>query len=325
MASVELPLVSVIIPAYNAEKWIAECVQSAIGQTYPDLEIIVVDDGSTDGTAKIIEDDFRGQVSLFQQQNRGQAAATFRGIKEARGEFIAFLDSDDLWKLEKIETQVAYLRANPDVVALHTDAEEFATFGVAHVSYLDRHSLLRCGNDPMAAIVACDIPLRSTMVLRNEFLTRHAISPDSQARSVDDVGLFMEIIGRGGRFDLLDEVTTYRRMHEANISSNHFNRFAWRVPMYERLLARCADCDEHWKAMVRRALSDAEFRIGEHHWGQGKQREARPHFRNAVKAWPGNSKAYRGLIYTLLPPSLAGLLRKAKRVCGKKLEGTTID
>ncbi len=316
--------VSVIVPAYNAEKWIADCLQSAIDQTYRNLEIIVVDDGSTDGTARIIKERFGDRVILMQQANRGPAGATATGFHRARGEFVAFLDNDDLWKPDKIEQQIAHFQAHPDAVALHTDAEEFFRFGIDHVSYLKRHPALRNGDDLLGAIVECDVPLKSTVMLRRDFLARHAISPDPEAYSVEDVGLFMEIVGRGGRFDLMDEVTTYRRMHGANVSSDHLNRFARRVPMYERLLARCADCDDHWKAMVRRALSDAEFRVGEHHWGQQNRREARLHFRSALKAWPGNKKAYLGYLYTLLPPAVGGLLRDVRRRCGRKQDGTPV-
>ena len=83
-------LVSVIVPAYNAEKWIADCVQSAAGQTYGNLEIIVVYDGSTDNTAQIIEQTFHDRIRLIRQANQGQSAATLTGIGDSRGEFIAF-------------------------------------------------------------------------------------------------------------------------------------------------------------------------------------------------------------------------------------------
>jgi glycosyltransferase involved in cell wall biosynthesis len=306
-------VVSVVIPAYNAEAWIDDCLTSVVNQTYNKLEIIVVDDGSTDGTAQIIKDRFADKVLLIQQANRGTAGATATGFHRASGEFLAFLDNDDLWKPDKIEKQIAHFQAHPDVVAIHTDAEEFSRLGFDHVSYLSRHSALRDCQDLMEAMLRRAIPLKSTVMLRRSFLARHAITLDSEAGGVEDIGLFMEIVGRGGRFDLMDEVTTYRRMHGANLSSNHLRRFARRVPMYERLLARCADCDEKWKARVRLALSDAEFRVGEHHWGQGNRREARQHFHGALKAWPGNKQARLANLYTLLPSPVSGALRKIKR------------
>ncbi len=104
--------VSVIIPAYNAERYIADAIESALGQTLPPYEIIVVDDGSTDGTADVVRR-YGEPVRLLLQRNRGPAAARNRGLMEARGEFVAFLDADDVWTRRNLELQVAALTASP--------------------------------------------------------------------------------------------------------------------------------------------------------------------------------------------------------------------
>lgn len=97
--------VSVIIPAYNAEEWIAEAIQSALDQTYPPLEILVIDDGSADQTAAIAEV-FGPPVRVLRQENAGVSTARNRGIRSAVGDYIAFLDADDLWHPEKLKLQV---------------------------------------------------------------------------------------------------------------------------------------------------------------------------------------------------------------------------
>ena len=100
------PTVSVIIPAYNAERYIADTLRSALDQTWPHVEVIVVDDGSKDGTlARAAE--FGDRVRIHQQANGGVARARNNGVGLARGEWIAFLDADDLWRPEKIEKQLA--------------------------------------------------------------------------------------------------------------------------------------------------------------------------------------------------------------------------
>src|SRR5262245_59273659 len=107
------PLVSVIIAAYNAERYIRTTCLSVLNQTYSAIEIIVIDDGSTDRTAAIVQAlaDADPRIRLVRQANRGTAAARNRAIAEARGEFIAPVDADDLWHPTKLERQVRRLQA----------------------------------------------------------------------------------------------------------------------------------------------------------------------------------------------------------------------
>ncbi|MBX6378897.1 MAG: glycosyltransferase, partial [Clostridia bacterium] len=109
-----------VIPVYNHEAFVAEAIESALHQTYRDLEVIVVDDGSTDGTpAKVAA--FAGRIRSFRKPNGGTASALNLGIREARGEFIAWLSSDDVFLPEKIAAQVALLDAHPEVGLCYTD------------------------------------------------------------------------------------------------------------------------------------------------------------------------------------------------------------
>ena len=98
--------ISVVIPAYNREKTIKRCIDSAMRQTYAASEIIVVDDGSTDKTLNIIEKEYNGAVRVIKQKHKGAQAARNAGIRIAQGEYIAFLDSDDEWLLDKLEAQI---------------------------------------------------------------------------------------------------------------------------------------------------------------------------------------------------------------------------
>ncbi|MEM0981637.1 MAG: glycosyltransferase [Cyanobacteria bacterium P01_H01_bin.58] len=108
-----MPLISVVMPAYNAEKTIAETVQSVLDQTLGDFELIIVNDGSTDGTLTVLEElkDDRIQIHTF--PNSGPQKSRNRGIERARGDYIAFLDSDDLWKPAKLADQLEALKASP--------------------------------------------------------------------------------------------------------------------------------------------------------------------------------------------------------------------
>jgi len=119
-----LPLVSIVILAYNAEAYLRECLQSVVDQTYTHLEILVIDDASSDNTLSICNqyarDDNRVSV-LPQAENRGIAACRNQGIEHASGDFLAWLDSDDVAMPERIATQVGYLQDHPECVLVSSD------------------------------------------------------------------------------------------------------------------------------------------------------------------------------------------------------------
>ena len=114
------PLVSVIIPTYNRATLVVEAVASALAQTYRDFEVLVVDDGSTDGTLKALAP-FLGEVKLLRlSRRRGVSAARNLGIRAARSRWLAFLDSDDLWLPEKLARQMAFLAQRPGFLLCQT-------------------------------------------------------------------------------------------------------------------------------------------------------------------------------------------------------------
>jgi len=116
--------VSVIIPVFNGERFIGEAIQSVMDQTYPPLEIIVVDDGSSDKTADIVRYLSGARPILYRRQsNQGAAAARNAGVSLAQGEWIAFLDADDVWYPEKLAIQVEHFKTYPDVPFFYSDMD----------------------------------------------------------------------------------------------------------------------------------------------------------------------------------------------------------
>lgn len=141
----EYPSISVVIPTYNRAEKVRRAVESVLAQSFADLEVIVVDDGSSDDTALVLEQAFGRRIRYFAQTNQGASVARNRGIEEATGEWIAFLDSDDLWEPEKIECQLdALRRVRTGCGACYTDVRFFnhsetrTMFELAESSY--RHS-----------------------------------------------------------------------------------------------------------------------------------------------------------------------------------------
>ena len=117
-----IPKISVVIPTYNRAGKVSKAIGSVLAQTFRDLEVIVVDDGSSDDTAQILQQTFGDKIRYFPQANQGQSVARNRGLKESRGEWIAFLDSDDLWEKDKLEWQLKALeQCGPQCGACYTD------------------------------------------------------------------------------------------------------------------------------------------------------------------------------------------------------------
>ncbi|MBB4522297.1 glycosyltransferase family 2 protein [Rhizobium leguminosarum] len=117
------PAISVIIPTYNRSSFIGEAIDSVLRQTFGDFELIVIDDGSTDGTGEIVRGFEDNRLLFIQQKNAGRSAARNRAIEIARGRYIAFLDSDDTYLQDKLERQVEFMEKHPEIGMIYTSAK----------------------------------------------------------------------------------------------------------------------------------------------------------------------------------------------------------
>jgi glycosyltransferase involved in cell wall biosynthesis len=129
------PLVSVVVTTYNQAAYIEHALESVLGQTYHDTEIIVVDDGSTDGTAARVRR-FADRITYLRQQNQGIAASRNAGIRQTRGQLLAFLDGDDVWEPEKLAVQVAGFGRFPDAGLIVVDGVQFDDTGILQPSLI---------------------------------------------------------------------------------------------------------------------------------------------------------------------------------------------
>jgi len=157
------PLVSVVIPAYNAERWVRETIASVIAQTYRPLEVLVVDDGSTDGTVAIAES-FGDPVTVVRQANSGAAAARNAGIARSTGEYVALLDADDLWDPAKLAVQVGELERDRSIGALQC--------GTAYVDINGR--VLEIRRPPRRATFWDVVRFRGVVALMSTLLIRRS-------------------------------------------------------------------------------------------------------------------------------------------------------
>ena len=159
----KIPMVTVVIPCYNSLRYIAETIQTVLPQTYQDFEVLVVNDGSTDGTANWVNSlsDREPKVRMVSQANQGLAGARCTGVTNARGKYVAFIDDDDLWELTKLEKQVNSLESNPQAGLCYTwtalaDSEGKATGRVIASNAegnvwqaMTEMNIVCCGSTPM--------------------------------------------------------------------------------------------------------------------------------------------------------------------------------
>jgi glycosyltransferase involved in cell wall biosynthesis len=141
-ADKETAAVSVVIPSYNSAHHISETLESVFSQSYRPHEIIVVDDGSTDDTRAVLEK-YSDRIIYVYQKNAGEPAARNTGIRRASGEFIAFLDADDLWLPNKLTLQMDYFEKHPEVDLVYTDMKQFNENGIVHESIKEWLKCLR--------------------------------------------------------------------------------------------------------------------------------------------------------------------------------------
>lgn len=144
--------VSIIIPVYQAEKYIAATIQSVLKQTYENFELLIIDDGSPDKSIEICRQFQDPRIKIFRQQNRGLSGARNTGIRNAQGEYLAFLDPDDLWLPEKLEKHVQHLNETPDVgvsfsrsAFIDEDGKSLGIYQMPRLKDIDPHHVL-CRN-----------------------------------------------------------------------------------------------------------------------------------------------------------------------------------
>lgn len=196
-----LPLISVIIPVYNGERFLAGALQNVFAQNYQPLEVIVVDDGSSDGSGAIAAT-FGEQIRYVYQPNAGPAAARNTGLALATGAVIAFLDVDDLWPAGKLHAQVQYLRQNPALQLVWGYTQTVRGEDAAQADGAPPPSLL---------------PLVGSLLLRKTLLQQVGTF-DPQLRTSEDVDWLLRIREAALPLQVIHDVTLIYRLHGAGLT-----------------------------------------------------------------------------------------------------------
>jgi len=230
------PMVSIIIPAFNAMTYLPETLESALSQTYENTEVLVVDDGSTDDVVQYVSGHPDSRVRLLRKANGGLASARNKGLLSAKGDYMAFLDADDLWDATKLERQVRCLEAAKRVGLSHT--------GIRFIDQIGNEV-----NKPLGVSGNGDV--RDSVVLENP--VRCGSTPVVRARCFADVGGFDETlrfaedwdmwirIAEKHHFNAISEPLTAYRQHASNMTKSHTVIMPNMLKILDKAFARRTD------------------------------------------------------------------------------------
>ncbi len=283
--------ISTVIPCYNGEGYVGETISSALAQTHSPLEVIVIDDGSTDDSASIAEA-FGPPVRVIRQENQGESVARNRGVDESRGEWVAFLDADDLWEKTKLERQIAAVQ--PDVIGVHTNVRSFgAAEGVSDFGACAPEHRYQ----PSSMVHRLPIHI-SSLLIRRDVVPRF----DESVRFGEDLLFALDICSRGVVTLVREPLTLYRR-HVSNQSRNPAAPIEWHrsVSLWlERNAGRISDEQlmETAKAADQQLVQHAQKRKWQRDW------DALDAIRAYAASLPESRQRFSEMPAKVLPQSL---------------------
>lgn len=320
----QLPRVSVIVPTHNSARYLPEAIDSVLGQTYRDFEIIVVDDGSTDDTQEVLAR-YGDQIRVVRQRNQGSAAARNAGILAARGEFIAFLDADDLWLPQKLERQMPLFGERPEIGWVYSDYREFDESGLRTRSFFEREGLRPPPEGwVLLALAKGCITWTTTVVVRASCFQEAGLFDGAFPRA-QDYDMWLRLAARFPVACVAEVLALYRR-HPAQVTSEtrpalvHYH--TWRV-LRKFLLGDHKRLPSQTRrealSIVRGCMAEYACRVGEVALVRGHRAMARRWLLRSSAANPRMPMWRVGLLFDAVLPSEAmswarRLKRRAERV-----------
>ncbi|MCL4721020.1 MAG: glycosyltransferase [Gammaproteobacteria bacterium] len=300
------PLVSAVMPVFNGSRHIGTAIESVLGQGFADLELIVVDDGSRDGSADLAAG-FGPRVRVIRQANQGSAVARNAGIAAARGAYVAFIDADDAWLPAKIETQVRYLATHPDVGLVYHrwqewngDPRTLAELGMQSIPELPGLDTEDSGWVYHRLLLDCIVHTSTVMVRRS--LLADAGGFDPKLRRGQDYDYWLRLSRLTPMHKLATTLSVYR-IHAGSITLGVPDR-NYAAEVIGSALGRWGrvgpDGSAAGAVAVRRAM-ERHWRVyGVAHLERGDLRTARAAARRAVGYWPVSPVNWGLVLKTLL-------------------------
>ena len=230
-----MPRVSVITPTFNCAGFLDRAIASALGQTYTDYEVIIADDGSTDDTRDVLAR-FGTKVRYFFQPNGGLSSARNLALSKASGEFLAYLDADDMWYPHKLESQVAFLDAHGECGLVHSDVTIIdESDQVIHRRFNQEAGRKVPSGYCLADLLQrCHIQIPTVLERRDNIELTGAF--DERLKSLEDYLHWILVAMEGLAFGYIDEPLAMYRRRAGSLSSNHRGMVEARATMLEMLL-----------------------------------------------------------------------------------------
>ena len=273
MENASKPVISAVLAAYQSEPWIAEAIDSILGQTRPPDEVVVVDDGSTDGTAAILAS-YGERVRVVRQENSGYPVAMNRAIRESRGEIVAPCGADDIWEPRKLEWQEEALAAHPGLGVLFGHAVFFGRIESDHVRPTGTGVL--DGQELLGDLFRDNVINMPSALIRRELLDRVGWFTDGFL--ADDFEFFFNCLRAGVAFHYEPRTLVRYRRHEHNITNSNRELHEAMLLVRSRNADLLAD-----RQLVSTALAEDLFRIGRELLDEGQPERARQAIRRSLR------------------------------------------
>ena len=273
------PLVSVIIPTFNRGYCLEESIRSVLEQSFIDFELVVVDDGSTDNTSELVRR-FPAVKLIRLEENRGVSFARNRGVVEAQGDWVGFLDSDDLWEQGKLATQVKWIERHPDLQAVYTD-EIWIRNGL-RVNPMNKHR--KYSGDIFRYCLPLCIVSPSSVLLRAKVLSEVG-GFDESMPVCEDYDLWLRIAKRYPFHFIEEKLIVKRGGHEDQLSRKYWGMDRWRVYALEKLLKENRLDEEQRDLVVTMLIEKCEILING--FGKRGKNSEKEYYRNLVARYSG--------------------------------------
>lgn len=308
--------ISVILPTYNAAEYLSKSIESVLNQTYRDFELIIVDDGSTDDTQKLLEN-YKDRIHYIYQKNGGSYKTRNTGILATDSTYIAFLDADDIWLPNKLEIQLEFMYSNPLLELVFSDADLFDDKGISHGSYWKLRGCYnemmreyRCIQNAFSKLMEKNFILPSTLLLKRYCFSKVGLF-DESFRNVGDKDMWLRM-SMHFRIGCVPCPLVRRLIHSYSVKQvENINRSI--ILVVKKMEKLYPDYIEAKNINTKNILAPLYYKLGRCYFDQDKLAKARESFLSSIH----NSftlKSFIFFIISLLDIRTISFIRRIKNI-----------